>query len=54
LRRAVIAATAEHMSPSEIRVLPAIPRLANYKPDLVRLDRMLSEPPSAEHRTLGG
>jgi acyl-coenzyme A synthetase/AMP-(fatty) acid ligase len=44
LRRAVVAATAEHMAPAEIRVLAEIPRLANYKPDLVRLDAMLSEP----------
>jgi acyl-coenzyme A synthetase/AMP-(fatty) acid ligase len=44
LRRAVVAATAEHMAPAEIRVLAEIPRLANYKPDLVRLDAMLSGP----------
>ncbi len=44
LRRAVVASTAEHMAPGEIRVLAEIPRLANYKPDLVRLDAMLSEP----------
>ena len=44
LRRAVVAATAEHMAPGDIRVLAEIPRLANYKPDLVKLDKMLSEP----------
>jgi acyl-coenzyme A synthetase/AMP-(fatty) acid ligase len=42
LRRAVATTIAEHMAPSEIRVLDAIPRLANYKPDLTRLDRMLA------------
>lgn len=40
LRRAVSAATAEHMVPSAIHVLATIPRLANYKPDLVRLRAM--------------
>jgi len=44
LRRAVAAGAAEHMVPSEIRFLPEIPRLANYKPDLQRLDAMLREP----------
>jgi len=39
-RRAVLAGTAEHMVPSDIRVLTAIPRLANYKPDLQALDRL--------------
>lgn len=42
LRRAVAQATAEHMVPGDIRFLPAIPRLANFKPDLVRLAQMLS------------
>ncbi|MEH3038408.1 MAG: AMP-binding protein [Sphingomonas adhaesiva] len=37
LRRAVGLATAEHMIPRTIRVIDTIPRLANYKPDLVRL-----------------
>jgi acyl-coenzyme A synthetase/AMP-(fatty) acid ligase len=46
LRRAVVAATAEHMAPAEIRVLGSIPRLANHKPDLVRLGRMLREEPA--------
>jgi acyl-coenzyme A synthetase/AMP-(fatty) acid ligase len=44
LRRAVVAGTAEHMAPTDIRVLAEIPRLANYKPDLVRLDAMLDSP----------
>jgi acyl-coenzyme A synthetase/AMP-(fatty) acid ligase len=38
LRRGVTAETAEHMVPSEIRLLPSIPRLANYKADLQALD----------------
>lgn len=37
LRRAVAAATAEHMVPQRIELIRAIPRLPNYKPDLVRL-----------------
>lgn len=45
LRRRVAEATANHMIPSEVRFLPAIPRLANYKPDLVLLDQMLTETP---------
>jgi acyl-coenzyme A synthetase/AMP-(fatty) acid ligase len=40
LRRGVIAETAEHMVPSDIRPLESIPRLANYKPDLQALDRL--------------
>jgi len=43
LRRAVAAGAAEHMVPSDIRVLSEIPRLANYKPDLQRLDAMLQD-----------
>lgn len=39
-RDTVRAATAEHMVPAAIHMLEAIPRLANYKPDLVRLDRL--------------
>jgi len=39
-RQRVIQATAEHMAPAEIYVLEEIPRLANYKPDLVKLDRI--------------
>ncbi|RYG55503.1 MAG: hypothetical protein EON56_05550 [Alphaproteobacteria bacterium] len=42
LRSTVATATAEHMTPSRIHVLEAIPRLANYKPDLVRLSQMAS------------
>jgi acyl-coenzyme A synthetase/AMP-(fatty) acid ligase len=41
LRRAVASACAEHMAPSIIRVLPAIPRLANHKPDLLALRAMI-------------
>ena len=44
LRRSVSTATAEHMVPSEIVILPSIPRLANFKPDLVRLRQMASKP----------
>ncbi len=42
LRRTVASACAEHMTPSIIRVLPAIPRLANHKPDLLALEGMLA------------
>lgn len=38
MRRTVAAETAEHMAPSELHVLPAIPRLANFKPDLIALE----------------
>ena len=41
LRRAVAAEAADQMVPSEIRALDAIPRLANYKPDLVRLTALI-------------
>jgi acyl-coenzyme A synthetase/AMP-(fatty) acid ligase len=37
VRRRVAEQTAEHMAPSEILFVHAIPRLANFKPDLVRL-----------------
>lgn len=37
MRRHVAGKTAEHMTPGDIRVLQAIPRLANHKPDLIRL-----------------
>jgi acyl-coenzyme A synthetase/AMP-(fatty) acid ligase len=40
VRRAVASETAEHMAPAEIHMLDAIPRLANFKPDLVRLRAM--------------
>ena len=39
MRRHVAARTAEHMTPGEIRAVETIPRLANHKPDLVRLAR---------------
>ena len=42
LRRAVATATAEHMVPGRIEMLDVIPRLANYKPDLKRLEAMLA------------
>jgi acyl-coenzyme A synthetase/AMP-(fatty) acid ligase len=37
VRRTVAAETAEHMAPAEVHVLKAIPRLANFKPDLMKL-----------------
>ena len=37
VRQSVTAETAEHMAPSLIRWVAEIPRLANHKPDLVRL-----------------
>jgi acyl-coenzyme A synthetase/AMP-(fatty) acid ligase len=40
VRQAVSAATAEHMAPAEIHYLTEIPRLPNFKPDLVRLRRL--------------
>lgn len=43
MRRSVGAATAAHMAPSEVRVLPTIPRLYNHKADLVRLRALASE-----------
>lgn len=42
LRRTVASACAEHMAPSIVRVLPAIPRLANHKPDLLALEATLA------------
>ena len=46
MRRTVVSATAEHMAPADIRVISAIPRLANYKPDLQRLNALLERPNS--------
>jgi acyl-coenzyme A synthetase/AMP-(fatty) acid ligase len=43
VRKAVAAETAEHMAPAAIHALPAIPRLANFKPDLVRLEALANE-----------
>ena len=40
VRQAVAAATAEHMAPAEIHCVASIPRLANFKPDLIRLDAL--------------
>jgi acyl-coenzyme A synthetase/AMP-(fatty) acid ligase len=48
-RETVMTATAEHMAPAAIHVLAQIPRLANYKPDLVRLDQ-LSKAAAARHQ----
>lgn len=47
LRRAVASACADHMTPSTIRALAAIPRLANHKPDLLALEAMLAAPQAA-------
>ena len=44
VRRIVAEETADHMAPSELHVLDAIPRLANFKPDLVRLRAKLGIP----------
>jgi acyl-coenzyme A synthetase/AMP-(fatty) acid ligase len=40
VRRVVASETADHMAPAELHVLSSIPRLANFKPDLVRLRAM--------------
>ncbi len=40
VRRTVARLTAEHMAPAEVHVLGEIPRLANFKPDMVRLRAM--------------
>jgi len=40
VRKNVAADTAEHMAPAEVHFLPTIPRLANFKPDLVHLGRL--------------
>jgi acyl-coenzyme A synthetase/AMP-(fatty) acid ligase len=37
VRRTVAQEAAEHMAPADVHVLSAIPRLANFKPDLLRL-----------------
>ena len=44
LRRLVAETTAEHMAPKLIHFVDTIPRLPNYKPDLVRLAAMASGP----------
>ena len=41
VRRVVARDAAPHMAPAEVRVLPEIPRLANFKPDLPRLRAMI-------------
>jgi acyl-coenzyme A synthetase/AMP-(fatty) acid ligase len=43
VRRAVAHQTADHMAPAAVHVLDSIPRLANFKPDLMRLRSMLGE-----------
>ncbi len=43
VRRAVARETAEHMAPAIVRVLDVIPRLANFKPDLMRLKSLPHE-----------
>jgi len=43
VRRAVARETAEHMAPAIVRVLDFIPRLANFKPDLMRLSSLSHE-----------
>jgi acyl-coenzyme A synthetase/AMP-(fatty) acid ligase len=45
VRKHVAADTAEHMAPAEVHFLPAIPRLPNFKPDLVRLDQIVAGRP---------
>ena len=44
VRRAVAKETADHMAPAALHVLDSVPRLANFKPDLVRLRTMLDLP----------
>ena len=41
VRRWVAQQTASHMAPADVRRLNEIPRLANFKPDLVRLRSLL-------------
>ncbi len=43
VRRAVARETAEHMAPAIVHVLDFIPRLANFKPDLMRLKSLSHE-----------
>ncbi len=45
IRQAVGAATAEHMAPAEVHYLATIPRLPNFKPDLVRLNALAATHP---------
>ena len=54
LRRRVAAETAEHMAPAKIYVLDELPRLANYKPDLIRLDALAATPPRRDRAKGGG
>ena len=43
VRRAVARETADHMAPAVVHILDAIPRLANFKPDLMRLKALSHE-----------
>jgi acyl-coenzyme A synthetase/AMP-(fatty) acid ligase len=45
VRRVVAKETAEHMAPAAVHVLDSIPRLANFKPDLVRLRALMASGP---------
>ncbi|MDR3531121.1 MAG: AMP-binding protein [Rhodopila sp.] len=40
LRRSLVTALPAYMMPAEIRFLPAIPRLPNFKPDFMTLERL--------------
>ena len=48
VRRAVARETADHMAPTIVRVLEHIPRLANFKPDLMRLRSLSHEARTGE------
>jgi acyl-coenzyme A synthetase/AMP-(fatty) acid ligase len=43
VRRAVARETADHMTPAVVHILDFIPRLANFKPDLMRLKALANE-----------
>jgi acyl-coenzyme A synthetase/AMP-(fatty) acid ligase len=43
VRRAVARETADHMAPAVVHLLDSIPRLANFKPDLMRLKALSNE-----------
>ena len=45
VRRAVAQETADHMAPAVVHVLDYVPRLANFKPDLMRLKILSRELP---------
>jgi hypothetical protein len=48
VRRVVAKETAEHMVPAALHVLDFIPRLANFKPDLVRLRALMASGPQPQ------